>query len=92
LETGAHTVELDGTGAGGAPRTATYSLTVTASTGGSTAGGATSAPVSGTGTSAVTLPFTGADSRNLASAALLALALGFFLLSISFRRNLKPES
>jgi hypothetical protein len=93
FDPGAHTVQLDGTGSEGSAKTVSIPLTVVASSGGGTTPtgtpSGTNAVTTGVSTGG-TLPFTGADSRDLASAALLVLALGVFLLS--FRTRPERES
>jgi hypothetical protein len=90
FDPGAHTVQLDGTGSDDAAKTVSIPITVVATTG----GGTTTSTGTNTTTTGIstggTLPFTGADSRDLASAALLVLALGVFLLS--FRTRPERES
>jgi hypothetical protein len=85
--TGAHTVVIDGKDAQGATRQVTLNITVaTSTTGGATTG-------TGTGTStAGALAFTGDATRNLASAALLLIAAGLFLLGQASRRRAAPQS
>ena len=84
VETGAHTVQLVGTASTGGARTVNFNLTIATTSSGSASAGSTS---TGSTTVGGTLAFTGASTRDLLSAAFLALAAGLFLLSLSFRRR-----
>jgi hypothetical protein len=90
VEPGAHTVQLDGTGADDEPQSLSTGFTVTApASGGGGTGTATGAPVTTVaGTQAAgPLAFSGASSRDLASAAVLLIAAGLVVLDISIRRR-----
>jgi hypothetical protein len=90
FDPGAHTVQLDGMGSDSAAKQVSIPITVLASTTnpttptGTGGTGGTGTTTTGT-TTGGTLPFTGADSRDLASLALLALAAGLFLMSFRTR-------
>jgi hypothetical protein len=101
-EAGAHTVVLTGTDPQGEAQTATADVTVVStSTGpsgdpGSSGSGSGSSGSSGTGSPTVaginsanpaSLPFTGADSKDLASWAVLAIAVGLLLFDYGRRRR-----
>jgi hypothetical protein len=84
FDPGPHTVQLDGSAPGIGIRTVSIPITVAAAPTSTTiAPTATTGPTTGGGTGG--LAGTGANSRDLASAALLVLALGVFLLSFRAR-------
>ena len=86
-ETGTHTVELTGTSSTNSPQTQSITVTVTGSTSGSSTGsstGSTTGSSTGTITSG-TLPFTGSNTREVASAGVLLIALGLVALDVSLR-------
>ncbi len=84
---GAHTVDLVGTGQSGDPRTVSIPLTVTGTGSASTTGGSGTTTTGAGSTTSNSLPFTGANSRDLTSGAVLMLALGLFLTARSLRRR-----
>jgi hypothetical protein len=84
--TGTHSVEGTGTGPAGTPITVSATFTVASTT---TFPTGTTTPVSGTGSSSPTsaLAFTGMNSRDLASVALLLMAVGLLCLDVQLRRS-----
>jgi hypothetical protein len=85
-DAGAHTVELAGTSAQDSAQTLSIGLTVVSAQTGSV----TTLPT-GTGSTS-TLAFTGADTKDLVSAALLFLAAGLFALDAALRMRPRTES
>ncbi len=88
VEPGAHTVQLDGTSEQDEPQTLTMGFTVVATTTttlspSGSVGGTTTGSASASGP----LAFTGASTRDLASAAVLSLAAGLVLIDLSIRRR-----
>jgi len=83
---GAHTVKLDGTSAEDVAQSLSVPFTVTTA---NTSGTATGAPVttSGSGGSSSPLAFTGASTRDLASAGILMLVAGLLAIDFSIRRR-----
>ena len=88
VEPGAHTVKLVGTGGDDQPQALSTAFTVVAPiTPPNTATGAPVSPAGQTATTPGGLAFTGASTRDLASAAVLILVAGLLALDISLRRR-----
>jgi hypothetical protein len=88
VEAGVHTVVLEGTGADQEPRTLEVAFTITAASSTTTVPLTPPATPGGaaTGGAGGPLAFTGTGARDLASIAVLVLAVGLHLLALQRRR------